>query len=211
MSTINIRGTTAVDDPEYRYKMPSIMGKVEGKGNGIKTVIPNISQVASSLHRDPAEVTKFFGCELGAQTTFNVENDRAVVNGAHTTQDLQNNLFKYIERFVLCPGCRLPESIYKVKNGEIISTCAACGAKVPLDLTHKLTVFILAQDKRRKKEKKDKKNQEEKDKGKDKKDKKKKNDDDDDDGKKKKKDKKEKKKKDSKKEKVDTSADLLGF
>lgn len=87
--------------------------------------------------------------------------------------------------------------VYKVKNGEIFSTCAACGAKEPLDLTHKLCVFILAQDKRRKKEKKDKKNKEKK------KDKKDKGDDDDDDGKKKKKDKKEKKEKKDKKKKKD--------
>eukprot|EP01083_Nonionella_stella_P122074 367051_1 len=105
------------------------MGKVEGRGNGIKTVIPNVCEVASSLHRDPAEVTKFFGCELGSQTTFNEENGRAVVNGSHTTPDLQNNLFKYIDKFVLCPNCRLPETIYKVKNGDIFSICAACGAK----------------------------------------------------------------------------------
>ena len=66
---INIQGTTPVDDPEYRYKMPSIIGKVEGRGNGIKTALPNIPLLAQSLHRDPAEVTKFFGTELGAQTT----------------------------------------------------------------------------------------------------------------------------------------------
>ena len=84
--------------------------QVEGRGNGIKTAIPNISQVAMALHRDPGEITKFFGTELGAQTTWTPETERSIVNGSHTTQDLQTNLFKYIEKFVLCPGCRLPET-----------------------------------------------------------------------------------------------------
>lgn len=47
-----------MDDPEYRYKMPTVFGKHEGKGNGSKTVVPNISEVALSLHRDPGEVNK---------------------------------------------------------------------------------------------------------------------------------------------------------
>ncbi len=38
--------------------MPTVFGKLEGKGNGSKTVIPNISEVALSLHRDPGEVNK---------------------------------------------------------------------------------------------------------------------------------------------------------
>jgi len=78
---VNISGVNPVDDPEYRYKMPTVFGKLEGRGNGSKTVIPNISDVALSLHREPGEVNKFFGCELGAQTTYNTETDRAVVNG----------------------------------------------------------------------------------------------------------------------------------
>ena len=104
---INIAGTTPVDDPEYRYKMPAVFGKIEGSGNGIKTAIPNISNVASSLHRDPGEVNKFFGCELGAQTTYNEDTDRAIVNGAHTDDTLQKLVHKYIEFFVNCPTCGL--------------------------------------------------------------------------------------------------------
>jgi translation initiation factor 5 len=63
---INIAGSTPVNDPAYRYKMPKITGKVEGRGNGIKTVLTNVKDVADSLKREAPEVTKFFGCELGS-------------------------------------------------------------------------------------------------------------------------------------------------
>ena len=56
--------------------MPRVQAKVEGKGNGIKTVLVNMVDVARSLARPPTYVTKFFGCELGAQTNADVKNDR---------------------------------------------------------------------------------------------------------------------------------------
>ena len=42
-----------VVDPFYRYKMPRLVAKVEGKGNGVKTVIPNMVDIARSLERPP--------------------------------------------------------------------------------------------------------------------------------------------------------------
>ncbi len=41
------------DDFLFRYKMPRLIAKVEGKGNGIKTVIPNMAEIARSLGRPP--------------------------------------------------------------------------------------------------------------------------------------------------------------
>lgn len=44
------------------------------------------------------------------QTRYNEEDERAIVNGAHTNATLQQLVHKYVELFVLCPNCRLPES-----------------------------------------------------------------------------------------------------
>ena len=127
----------------------------------------NVVDVGNSLNRDPAEITKFFGTELGSQTSY--ATDRAVVNGAHADTDLQKHLSRYIENFVLCKTCHLPETHYKVKEGLISQKCLACGSKEKVDMTHKLTTFILAQHK---KSKELAKSSEKKDKKKDKKDKK---------------------------------------
>jgi translation initiation factor 5 len=133
--------------------MPRLMGKVEGRGNGIKTAVVNMRDVANALHRPPDEVTKFFGCELGAQTNWVDATDKSIVNGAHTDAVLQQLLHKYIDIFVLCPNCHLPESNYKIKSGIIYHSCLACGARESADMTHKLATFILNKHKKEKKEK----------------------------------------------------------
>lgn len=64
---INIGGS---EDPEYRYKMPRITTKVEGSGNGIKTVLPNLPEVADALKRPAVFPLKYCGIELGALTIY---------------------------------------------------------------------------------------------------------------------------------------------
>jgi len=132
-------------DAFYRYKMPRLIAKVEGKGNGIKTVIPNMADIARSLGRPPTYPTKFFGCELGAQTQFDHKNDRYIVNGSHDAAKLQDLLFTFIDKFVLCENCENPETVLKVntKKGIINSSCKACGHNYNLDMRHKLTTFIV--------------------------------------------------------------------
>jgi len=56
------------------------------------------------------DVTKFFGCELGAQVQMNAKEDRYIVNGAHDCEKLQTLLDGFIKRFVLCPNCDNPET-----------------------------------------------------------------------------------------------------
>ena len=110
---------------------------------------------------------------MGAQTSYTTEEAgvaKAIVNGAQTTQAMQNLLKIYIEKFVLCKQCHLPESHYKIKSDLINYSCKACGAKGPIDMTHKVCNFILKQHATAKKEAK--KNAEKGDKKEHKKDKK---------------------------------------
>lgn len=139
---VNIRRD--VDDKFYRYRMPLLLTKIEGKGNGIKTVIPNMSDVARALSRPPTYPTKYFGCELGAQTSFDEKNDRYIVNGAHDATKLRELLDGFIDKFVLCKSCKNPETdLIITKQDEIIRDCKACGERTGVDMRHKLTTFIL--------------------------------------------------------------------
>jgi len=132
-----------VQDAFYRYKMPRLQAKVEGKGNGIKTVLVNMVDVARALARPPTYVTKYFGCELGAQTQFDVKSERYIVNGCHDAGKLQDMLDGFIKKFVLCAKCENPETVIKVKKNMIGASCKACGHIFTMDMRHKLTTFII--------------------------------------------------------------------
>jgi len=133
----------AVQDAFYRYKMPRLQAKVEGKGNGIKTVIVNMVDIARALARPPTYVTKYFGCELGAQTQFDIKSERYIVNGCHEAGKMQDMLDGFIKKFVLCEQCENPETVLKVKKNMIGASCRACGHIFTLDMRHKLTTFII--------------------------------------------------------------------
>lgn len=90
-----------------------------------------------------SDPTKFFGCELGAQTTFDEKTDRYIVNGAHQADALRKLLDDFIAKFVLCGSCKNPETDLKImKDGMILRDCKACGKRSDVDMRHKLTTFI---------------------------------------------------------------------
>merc|ERR1712139_13855 len=101
--------------------------------------------VARAIKRPPQYTTKRFGCELGAQSTYTNkegEGERAIVNGAHDTAKFQELLDKFLEKYVLCENCKLPEIDMGVKKGVIKGGCKACGWSGELDNCHKLATFI---------------------------------------------------------------------
>lgn len=146
------------DDAFYRYKMPRMITKIEGRGNGIKTNVVNMVEIAKALARPASYTTKYFGCELGAQSKFDEKTGTSHVNGAHETAKLAGLLENFIKKYVQCYGCGNPETeIIITKTQMITLKCAACGFISDVDMRDKLTTFILKNPPEAKKGGKDKK------------------------------------------------------
>ena len=142
---MSVNVNRGLSDQFYRYKMPKLLAKVEGKGNGIKTVIVNMVEVAKALNRPPMYPTKYFGCILGAQVNYDAKNDRYIVNGSHDAARLQDLLDGFIQKYVLCSSCSNPETVLAVnaKKALITSSCKACGHTGIISAKDKLTTYIL--------------------------------------------------------------------
>lgn len=151
-------GASNRDDAFYRYKMPKMITKIEGRGNGIKTNIVNNVEIAKALARPPSYTTKYFGCELGAQSKFDEKTGTSLVNGAHDTAKLAGLLENFIKKYVQCYGCGNPETEVIITKTQMITLkCAACGFVSDVDMRDKLTTFILKNPPEQKKSSKDKK------------------------------------------------------
>ncbi|CAA7024275.1 unnamed protein product [Microthlaspi erraticum] len=151
-------GASNRDDAFYRYKMPRMMTKIEGRGNGIKTNVVNMVEIAKALGRPAAYTTKYFGCELGAQSKFDEKTGTSLVNGSHDTSKLAGLLENFIKKYVQCYGCGNPETEILITKTQMLQLkCAACGFISDVDMRDKLTAFILKHPPEQKKSGKDKK------------------------------------------------------
>jgi len=138
--------------------MPRMITKIEGRGNGIKTNIVNMVDIAKALARPAAYTTKYFGCELGAQSKFDEKTGTSHVNGAHDTPKLAGLLEIFIKKYVQCYGCGNPETDILITKSQMIQLkCAACGFVSDVDMRDKLTTFIIKNPPEVKKGSKDKK------------------------------------------------------
>lgn len=132
-----------IEDHSYRYKMPALQIKVEGSGNGIKTNLPNLSDVAKSLSVPTDYPLRFFAAEFGTSIEYKQKEERSIIKGKFRREDLQECLDNFIGKFILCPKCHLPELRLIVKKKDLCGVCDACGVRPTLDRTHKLTSYII--------------------------------------------------------------------
>jgi translation initiation factor 5 len=117
MSKINIQGLDDVDDPFYRYRMTKLdVTKIKNR-----TLISNFDLVCKDIQRDPKFVANFYKKKLGIAV---IHKDGILSTTANLdyTQCYQV-LREFIDKFVLCKKCRLPETDF---DKQILS-CRGCG------------------------------------------------------------------------------------
>ena len=120
--TLNIaRGNSSSNDSTYRYKMPSLIIKT----NRSETIVENITVVCKSLHTKPEYVVKFFATELGTRGEINLKT--AVLKGLFNQEQLTKKLQQFIERYILCIKCSLPETCLEKRGQSVYQDCSACG------------------------------------------------------------------------------------
>ena len=121
---INIGGQT--DDEFYRYKMPPIKTQVTGRGNGIHTLLLNISEVANAIGHPEDIIMKYIAYELAS----NLNQKKKSLSGKHDTE-IQEKIMDYISNLVLCEKCNNPETLYesegKKKKVKLFIKCSSCG------------------------------------------------------------------------------------
>lgn len=123
---MNIQGINDIIDPFYRYKMQKL-NVIKQKN---KTVIDNFDKVAKDLERDPKMIYNYFKKKLSVAMIF---KDGIL----STTADLDYSIFEkvlrqFIEEYVLCKSCKLPELEFVCDNSKINVNCKSCSHKYVL-------------------------------------------------------------------------------
>ena len=139
---INVPST--VEDPMYRYKMPQMKLKIEGRGNGVKTNIVNMPDVAFALNMPTDFPLRFLAYELGSQVTYQAGTETTcIINGEFDLKEMQKNLDKFIKKYICCSKCTLPEVTMKVIDNRLKGDCRSCGHQSLLDNKHRIASYIV--------------------------------------------------------------------
>ncbi len=126
------------NDPFYRYKRPKFEIQVFNK----KIWILNINQIAKALNRDSTMIAKFLGKCCSTSAKINNKQNYLEINAVYTLDQLDVFLQKFIDKYVLCPACEIPETSLNKKSNRLVFNCKACGNMSKLDVKDKYDTLI---------------------------------------------------------------------
>ena len=97
---------------------------------GSKTSISNFKEVCDRLNRAPSHFLRYLSKEMATKGNF--DGNRVIFQGRFQAVSINNLLQIYVNRYVICPICKRPDTKLE-KEGRIhILTCEACGARSPV-------------------------------------------------------------------------------
>ena len=122
--SLNINGSY---DPSYRYKMPLIQS-TSIKSNGGDTIINNLNEICKTINQPPLLILEYLSIYCNTKKN----NKKFSITGEYTNEHLQHGLQIYINHFVICSKCGIPEikpQLKKISKKNILLElkCSACG------------------------------------------------------------------------------------
>jgi translation initiation factor 2 subunit 2 len=118
-----IEETPDVEDGGSRFEVPDPRLRKDGNF----TVVENFPDIVERLGRPESHVLKHLQSELGTAAQLD-KNDRARLTGEFRESRVADALSAYVDQFVLCPECGLPDTKLATESGAKMLRCEACGA-----------------------------------------------------------------------------------
>jgi translation initiation factor 2 subunit 2 len=94
---------------------------------GMRTIIYNFKEIAGAMNRDPQHLLKFLTREMATAAT--AQESRAIFQGRFREDTFVRLIQRYMDSFVTCPICKLPDTKIVREKRLSFLICDACGAK----------------------------------------------------------------------------------
>ncbi|KAM0044640.1 putative translation initiation factor IF2/IF5 [Helianthus debilis subsp. tardiflorus] len=92
-----------------------------------KTVFVNFMDLCKSMHRQPEHVMTFLLAELGTSGSLDGQQ-RLVVKGRFAPKNFEGILRRYVNEYVICNGCKSPDTLLIKENRLFFLRCEKCGS-----------------------------------------------------------------------------------
>jgi translation initiation factor 2 subunit 2 len=110
-----------------RFEIPKVKGHIQGN----KTIISNLSQIATSLHRPLQLLVKYLEKQLATKAI--IEGSFVIFNSKIAASKINLRIQQFTDQFVICKECGKPETKLSKDTGVFFISCQACGAKYSLN------------------------------------------------------------------------------
>ncbi|KAI5679822.1 hypothetical protein M9H77_01049 [Catharanthus roseus] len=91
-----------------------------------KTVFVNFMDLCKKMHRQPEHVMTFLLAEMGTSGSLDGQQ-RLVVKGRFAPKNFEGILRRYVNEYVICNGCKSPDTILSKENRLFFLRCEKCG------------------------------------------------------------------------------------
>lgn len=92
-----------------------------------KTVFVNFMDLCKTMHRQPEHAMTFLLAEMGTSGSLDGQQ-RLVVKGRFAPKNFEGILRRYINEYVICSGCKSPDTILSKENRLFFLRCEQCGS-----------------------------------------------------------------------------------